>query len=381
MNKVRLKDIALKIQRGVSPSYDDAGIDILNQSCIRGDSVDFSKAKKFNNPSEKSKVLNGDLLINSTGTGTLGRASILASSESHIDSHITKIRPDKNLVCPEFLHIKLMSDESYRYFNLMSEGATNQIELSKATVDNFPVSLPKLDRQREIASITKRELGNADSQINALTQKLHHLEEYKTALIHNAVTKGLDANGGAIVDSIDIKEVTRLKSVCNISTGSKDTQDSVDDGKYDFYVRSQNKKKINSYTHDCDAVLTAGDGDVGKVFHCVSGKFSAHQRVYVLTDFKEVLPKFIYYSMINGFYDHVKARSQDVTVASLRMPMLESFNISLFSLDNQELIVRYLDMYLRIIQNSKDAINKKIALLLEYKKSLINEAVSGKQKE
>lgn len=257
-------------------------------------------------------------------------------------------------------------------------GGSTRLKLTKSDLMDIEIHVPNENQQEKIANKLKEKEELVKAKIDNLTQKLHHLEEYKTALIHNAVTKGLNANGGAIVDSIDIKEVTRLKSVCNISTGSKDTQDSVDDGKYDFYVRSQNKKKINSYTHDCDAVLTAGDGDVGKVFHCVSGKFSAHQRVYVLTDFKEVLPKFIYYSMRNGFYDHVKARSQDVTVASLRMPMLESFNISLFSLDNQELIVRYLDMYLRIIQNSKDAINKKITLLLEYKKSLINEAVSGK---
>ncbi|MDG3410435.1 restriction endonuclease subunit S [Vibrio parahaemolyticus] len=401
MNKVRLKDIALKIQRGVSPSYDDAGIDILNQSCIRGDSVDFSKAKKFNNPSEKSKVLNGDLLINSTGTGTLGRASILASSESHIDSHITKIRPDKNLVCPEFLHIKLMSDESYRYFNLMSEGATNQIELSKATVDNFPVSLPKLDRQREIASITKRELGNADSKINALTQKLHHLEEYKTALIHNAVTKGLDANNCRILDGTPAEEMKwkdsgiewigdipdgwkliKLKDYFNVTMGETILKEDLSDESFGIPVYSATKEDVVfGYVNNASKLLNPGDiviaargNSIGNP-NIISALSTSTQTTIQLNKKRKVNSEFIKYWML-GSHDEI-FKFDNTAIPQFTVDDSKNIVSVMPGSDETLRICNYLSKKLEVLKVSKETINKKIALLLEYKKSLINEAVSG----
>ncbi|WP_447639921.1 hypothetical protein [Paracnuella aquatica] len=53
-----------------------------------------------------------------------------------------------------------------------------------------------------------------------------------------------------------------------VKTGSKDTQNKVDDGKYPFFVRSNTIEKINSYSYDGEAILTSGDGaGVGKIFH------------------------------------------------------------------------------------------------------------------
>ena len=52
----------------------------------------------------------------------------------------------------------------------------------------------------------------------------------------------------------------RFKDLCNITTGNKNTQDKSDDGIYPFYVRSQIVERINSWTFDGEAILTAGDG-------------------------------------------------------------------------------------------------------------------------
>src|SRR5690554_4853285 len=70
------------------------------------------------------------------------------------------------------------------------------------------------------------------------------------------------------------------KYIAEINTGSRDTQDSVDDGKYPFYVRSKKVERIDSYSFDGEAILTPGDGDIGGIFHYVNGRFDFHQRVY-----------------------------------------------------------------------------------------------------
>ena len=67
-------------------------------------------------------------------------------------------------------------------------------------------------------------------------------------------------------------EKCKFRDVCSISTGNKNTQDKIDDGIYPFYVRSQTVERINSWTFDGEAILTAGDGvGVGKVFHHTYG--------------------------------------------------------------------------------------------------------------
>ena len=71
--------------------------------------------------------------------------------------------------------------------------------------------------------------------------------------------------------------------LCKVNTGSKNTQDKKENGKYPFYVRSNDVERIDTYTYDCEAVLTAGDGvGTGKVFHYINGKFDVHQRVYIM---------------------------------------------------------------------------------------------------
>jgi len=73
-----------------------------------------------------------------------------------------------------------------------------------------------------------------------------------------------------------------------IKTGNKDTQDKKENGMFPFYVRSNTVEKIDSYSFDGEAILTAGDGvGVGKVFHYLNEKFEYHQRVYNIHAFDE----------------------------------------------------------------------------------------------
>ncbi|CAX57311.1 type I restriction-modification system subunit S [Erwinia pyrifoliae] len=85
-------------------------------------------------------------------------------------------------------------------------------------------------------------------------------------------------------------QAKRFKFLASITTGDKNTEDKQENGKYQFFVRSQMPEKIDTYTYDGEAILTAGDGaGVGRVYHYVKGKFDFHQRVYKFSDFREVL--------------------------------------------------------------------------------------------
>ena len=135
-----------------------------------------------------------------------------------------------------------------------------------------------------------------------------------------------------------------FEQICTITTGNKNTQDKEDDGCYPFYVRSETIEKINSYSFDGEAILTAGDGvGVGKIFHYINGKVGVHQRVYILSNFK-CFGKYAYYYFASRFYDRVKRMSAKNSVDSVRRDMIAQMPISLPGFDEQNIIARFLTL-------------------------------------
>jgi type I restriction enzyme, S subunit len=172
-------------------------------------------------------------------------------------------------------------------------------------------------------------------------------------------------------------ELSKLKYLCSVSTGNKDTKDRFDDGEYPFYVRSPVIEKINSYSFDGEAVLTVGDGaGTGKVFHYVNGKFDFHQRVYKFSNFKKIIGKFFFIYMKNQFIFITEDQNNKSTVDSLRRPLIDSFNFVVPPISEQEKIVDYLDHEIPKIDNLIGHCEKKIKLLKEQKKALITSSVS-----
>ena len=172
-------------------------------------------------------------------------------------------------------------------------------------------------------------------------------------------------------------DIIRLKYLCSVKTGDKDTQDKVEDGDYPFYVRSPNIERINSYSFDGESVLTVGDGvGTGKVFHYVNGKFEFHQRVYKFSDFKRVTGKFFYWFMKHNFIFVTKDQNSKSTVDSLRRPLIDNFQFVVPSNDEQTQIVSFLDTKTQKIDELIEKTEQKIKLLKEKRTSLINHCVT-----
>ena len=115
-----------------------------------------------------------------------------------------------------------------------------------------------------------------------------------------------------------------IENVAHITTGSKNTQDRIDDGQYPFFVRSQTVERINSYSFHGEAVLTAGDGvGTGKVFHYINGKFDVHQRVYRISDFAKSLNGYFFFLYFSTrFYNRIMQMTAKSSVDSVRREMI-----------------------------------------------------------
>ncbi|WP_368334061.1 restriction endonuclease subunit S [Phocaeicola massiliensis] len=149
-----------------------------------------------------------------------------------------------------------------------------------------------------------------------------------------------------------------FKDVCKITTGNKNTQDKDENGLYPFYVRSQNIERINSWTFDGEAILTAGDGvGVGKVFHYSIGKIGVHQRVYILSDFK-CDGKYLYQYFSSRFYNRVKRMSAKNSVDSVRMEMIADMPLYLPSVGEQHKIGKLLALLDERISTQNKIIDK-----------------------
>ena len=111
----KLGDVCELINRGVSPKYTETdGLIVLNQKCIRNHEVNYELARTHDSkvkPVSHEKLIQiGDVLINSTGTGTLGRVAQIRDEPNHatVDSHITIVRPLANVFYNDFFGYALI---------------------------------------------------------------------------------------------------------------------------------------------------------------------------------------------------------------------------------------------------------------------------------
>ncbi len=120
----------------------------------------------------------------------------------------------------------------------------------------------------------------------------------------------------------------RLADIAHIKTGSRNNQDKIEEGEYPFFVRSATVERINSYSHDCEAILIPGEGEIGNIFHYINGRFDVHQRVYAITQFTGgVSGRYVFAYMAKNFGYHAMENSVKATVDSLRLPTFHNFKI------------------------------------------------------
>jgi type I restriction enzyme S subunit len=181
--------------------------------------------------------------------------------------------------------------------------------------------VPRPPEQRAIAGA----LSDVDALIGALDQLIAKKQDLKQAAMQQLLSghQRLPGFHGEW-------QVKRLGDIAHIKTGSRNNEDKVADGQYPFFVRSETVERINSYSHDCEAILIPGEGRIGSIFHYIHGRFDVHQRVYAITQFKpDISARFVHFYMSKNFGAWAMQNTVKATVDSLRLPTFQTFEMQL----------------------------------------------------
>lgn len=173
------------VSRGKQPQYvDDSIIRVINQACIYWDCFKWENVKYHDAQSSKKTLMleNGSILINSTGTGTLGRCNVFYKPYNKytyvVDSHVTVLSGSEKIHPIFFKCFFSRRDVQKKVFAECVNGSTNQIELSKEKLSNINLIVPPMKLQNQFAHFvlqsdkSKSELQQSLAELTATYKKI-----------------------------------------------------------------------------------------------------------------------------------------------------------------------------------------------------------------
>ena len=179
-NTQTLESVCAIISKGITPKYVDfSSVAVVNQACIQWDGQHLENIKYHNEeiPLKKRTLQTGDVLLNATGTGTLGRCCVFnCPSNDNIyinDGHVIALATDKSILLPEVLNAYLsLNDTQAEIYRLYVTGSTNQVDIVFSDIKKMKVPVPNIDDQISFVKI----LNQADKSKSYVRIALKNLE-------------------------------------------------------------------------------------------------------------------------------------------------------------------------------------------------------------
>ncbi|MEG4343380.1 restriction endonuclease subunit S [Microcoleus sp. A003_D6] len=193
-----LADVTEYISRGKSPKYTHHSIlPVVNQRAIRWFGIQQEHLKyvdpaQFDLWTPERFIRIGDVLWNSTGTGTIGRACLVTQHDVEppkvVDSHVTIVRPNQAVIEPRFLFSWIQSPEIQENISSLATGTTNQIELSRLAIASIQIPIAPLNEQKRIADKLNALLARVDACRERLDRIPSILKRFRQAVLAAATS-------------------------------------------------------------------------------------------------------------------------------------------------------------------------------------------------
>ena len=301
----------------------DDGVLYIQGYNVQENGFNFHGIKRVSNAfharNKKSCLQAGDLLT--IQTGDIGVTTVVppelvgANCHALIISRLRKQESEPGYYCQYF------NSERGRFAFKEIETGTTMKHLNGGDMKRLFLPSPPLPEQRAIATA----LSDVDELLGGLDRLIAKKRDLKQAAMQQLLT------GQTRLPGFHGEwEVKQLGEIAHIKTGSRNNEDKVEDGQYPFFVRSEVVERINSYSHDCEAILVPGEGRIGDIFHYINGRFDVHQRVYAITKFVPgISGRFIHFFLAKNFGAWAMQNTVKATVDSLRLPTFQKFKMRL----------------------------------------------------
>ena len=275
-----LSDVSRKITDGdhVTPMRTSQGYYLLSaRNVLNGridvSDVDYVGVAEYQRMKQRCGPEAGDILISCSGT--IGRVTVVPVGFECVlvrSAALAKIEPE--LADGVFLQFWLQGSKAqWQIASSVNQGAQPNLFLNH--IERLLCPRPPLPEQRAIATA----LSDVDGLLGGLDRLIAKKRDLKQAAMQQLLT------GQTRLPGFHGKwEVKRLGEICRITTGKKDVNEGNPNGQFPFFTCSRSHTYSDSYSFDTEAILIAGNGEVGNL-HYFKGKFEAYQRTYILSEF------------------------------------------------------------------------------------------------
>jgi type I restriction enzyme S subunit len=287
---------------------------------------------------------------------------------------------------------KIELDEEFLYYQLhiwkdeldrISSGSIQQY-LSRDNFKALRFLFPPLDEQQKIVVYLDKKTSQIDEFIQKKLQKISLLKEYRTALINQVVTKGLNPNAKLKDSGVEwIGEIpshwisTPLKRLVKIGNGRDYKHIEVEDGGYPVFGTGGIFAKCSEFLHTGPSVLLGRKGTIDNPLFVNEPFWTSDTIYYTIIDESKIIPKLLFSLVHQIPFDLFSYGS---AIPSMTKSDYQEMKFPLPSISEQNQIVEYLDKKITQIDLFIQTEEKRIELLKEYRQSIISEVVTGKTK-
>ncbi|MEQ9618423.1 MAG: restriction endonuclease subunit S [Deltaproteobacteria bacterium] len=415
-NRIRIKHLVkIKVCDGPheTPEFVEEGVPFISADAIQNGQVNFQRKRgnitkeTFAEYAKKSKVINGDILFCKSGS-TTGKSAIVKTNESFaIWSPLAIIRANEHLVDNYYLYSFIQSN----LFRLQVENSWTfgtQPNIGMGTLENLWIPIPTSKEQTQIANYLDYKTSLIDRLIEKNQRLIELLEEKRSAIINQAVTKGLNPNVKMKDSGIEwigeIPEhwkITRLDYESDVIDPQPDHRApqvdenglpyiGIRDINYDGSINIETTRKVQelavkkqeeSFTVDDGDIVFCKVGTLGLPKHIIKPKirFAISATLVLIKVSKFNDSRFIKYLLESNYINNqVENNSTGSTRKALGIQIIRKFKFLIMELKEQTQIANYLDYKTAQIDKLVVEKRKTNEYLKEYTTTLISNVVTGK---
>lgn len=325
----------------------------------------------------------GDLVINSLwawagGLGVSQHHGIISTAYS-----VYRSRPSAQ-VNPRFLHELVRSSAFHWELQVRSKGVwISRLQLTDTAFLDAPIPLPPPDEQAVIVRFLDWANGRLERAIRAKRKVIALLNEQKQAIVHRAVTRGLDPSVPLKPSGIpwlgDIPqhwEVRRLKHLARFQSGDGITSMEIEAaGPYPVYGGNGLRGYTHRYTHDGHYALIGRQGALCGNINLASGQFFASEHAVVPTLQSDM--SVVWFGELLRVMN-LNQYSQSAAQPGLAVERIKNLYAPVPPINEQKTIVESFERDTAPLAAAMSRLAREIELLREYRTRIVADVVTGK---